>query len=483
MRSKLQRLGTALLLALSATPARATVTVTRPVSLQAVEADHVTLVWHTALPTMARVEFGTTLDYGRTAESKQAAREHALTLYRLAAGETYFYRVWSGGEILFEGPEYHFRTLPDKRTTRCRFLAFGDSGKGTAAQYSLVPGMVAAQADFVVHTGDVIYPSGEAEEFDDKYFEPYKDLVRNTPVWLSMGNHDIMTENGKPYLDAFHLPGNDRDGSERFYSFTWGQVHFVVLDSNGSISPDELAWLEEDLARTTTLWRIAVFHHPPYSCGLHGSSDYQRDLFAPIFERYGVDLVLNGHDHHYERTYPMRAEAIVDTNPTDYRNPTGVIYVVTGGGAGPRETSTSCDFTAVGIAATHFTQVDIDGPRLALAAVDADGRILDHMTIDKSPEVGAGSLTADLLPNIPNPFNPETQVRYALRKAGPVRIAIYDLAGRLVRELVHAEQTVGQYQVPWNGRDGRGNAVASGVYVLRLETDGPPIARKLLLAK
>ncbi len=475
--------GAGLALALISGSAQATVTVTRSVSVQAVEADSVTLVWQTQQPTDSRVEFGPTLDYGRTADAKQLVREHVVTLHRLAAGETYFYRVRSGGEILFEGPDYRFRTLPDKRTTRCRFLAFGDSGKGTAAQHSLVPSMIAAQADFAVHTGDVIYPLGEADEFDSKYFEPYRDLIRNTPVWLSMGNHDVMTSNGQPYLDAFHLPRNDRDGSERYYSFTWGQVHFLILDSNGIISADELEWLEADLAGTTTLWKVAVFHHPAYSCGLHGSSEYPRNRFAPLFERYGVDLVLSGHDHHYERTYPMLQEAISDTAQSDYRNPEGVIYVVTGGGAGPRETSTSCEFTAFGLAATHFTQVDVDGPRLALQAVDANGRVLDRITIDKSPEAGLGNAHADLLPNVPNPFNPETRVRYALRQPGPVRVAIYDLAGRLVRELVHAEQPVGQYQVLWNGRDGRGNAVASGVYVLRLETDGPPIARKLLLAK
>jgi hypothetical protein len=473
---------TALLMLLAATPVRATVPVTRPVSVQAVESDSVTLVWHTVEPTDARVEFGPTLDYGRSAEAKLPAREHALTLHKLSPGQTYFYRVRGGGEILFEGPEYFFRTLPDKRATRCRFLAFGDSGKGSAAQFSLVPAMVAARPDFVVHTGDVIYPLGEAEDFEEKYFQPYRDLIRNTPVWLSLGNHDVMTENGQPYLDAFRLPRNDRDGSERYYSFTWGQVHFVVLDSNGSISADELAWLEADLARTTTLWKVAVFHHPAYSCGLHGSSDYPRNRFAPLFERYGVDLALNGHDHHYERSYPMVAEAIVDTTRTDYRNPGGVIYVVTGGGAGPRETSTHCDFTAVGIAATHFTQVDVDGPTLVLQAIDADGRVLDRITIDKSPD-SASAAAADLLPNVPNPFNPETQVRYALHQPGPVRVAVYDLAGRLVRELVRAEQPIGSYQVPWNGRDQAGRAVASGVYVLRLEAGGPPIARKLLLAK
>jgi len=483
MQTLFRSLGTGAVLACVFASAHAAVNVTRPVSIQGVETGSVTLVWHTLEPTDARVEFGATLEYGRTAEAKELVREHVVTLSRLTAGETYFYRVRGGGEILFEGPEYHFQTLPDKRSTRCRFLAFGDSGKGTAAQFSLVPALVAAQADFIVHTGDVIYPSGEAKEFNSKYFQPYKNLIRNTPVWLSLGNHDVMTQDGQPYLDAFRLPRNDQDESERYYSFTWGQVHFVILDSNGTISPEELQWLETDLARTRTLWKVAVFHHPPYSCGMHGSSEYPRNRFAPLFERYGVDLVLNGHDHHYERTYPLLQGAVTDSARSEYRNPRGVIYVVTGGGAGPRETSTRCGFTAFGLAATHFTQVDVEGPRLELKAVHADGRILDRMSIDKSPASGAGAASANLLPNVPNPFNPETLVRYALHEPGAVRVGIYNLSGRLVRELVHGEQPVGQYQVLWNGRDENGHTVASGVYVLRLQTSGPPIARKLLLAK
>lgn len=476
-------LGITAALVCAASVVHAAITVTRPISVQGVEAHSVTLVWHTQELTDARVEFGPTLEYGRTAGEKQLMREHQVTLSRLSPGEKYYYRVLAGGEILYEGPAYFFRTLPDKRTTRLRFLAFGDSGKGTAAQFSLVPAMVAAQADFVVHTGDVIYPLGEAEEFNPRYFTPYKDLIRNTPVWLSLGNHDVETQQGQPYLDAFDLPRNSQDGSERYYSFNWGQVHFVVLDTNGEITPAELQWLENDLANTTTLWKIAVFHHPPYSCGMHGSSDYVRNRFAPLFERYGVDLALSGHDHNYERTFPLQQEAVTDSSRTDYRNPRGVIYVVTGGGAGPRETYTHCWFTAVGVAATHFTQVEIDGARLELTAVHADGRILDRMTLDKTPAPGSGNASADLLPNVPNPFNPETWVRYALHRPGPVQVGIYDLSGRLVRELVHAEQPIGQYRVLWNGRDTSGNAVASGVYVLRLQTDGPPIARKLLLAK
>lgn len=472
--------------AIASNDTHAAVALTRPVHVQAVTPDSVTIVWHTQDPLDAVVEFGRTLDYGRTAESKTLLQMHAITLHRLESGVQYYYRVRSGGEILCQGPDYFFRTLPDKRTTRLRFLAFGDSGKGTAAQFSLVPAMKAARPDFMVHTGDVIYNSGEAKDFDPKYFVPYADLLRNTPVWLSLGNHDYATLSGQPYLDAFWLPRNNPAQNERYYSFNYGQAHFAILDSNGAIDSTAMRWLDRDLAEATTLWKFAVFHHPPYSCGLHGSDVYVRNRFAPILERHGVDIVFTGHDHDFQRSHPLRAGSVVDgSNPASYRNPDGVIYVVTGGGAASRATSSSCAFTARAIAATHFTQIDIDGAILDLNAVDATGQVLDSIRIDKTPETSAGDSTAAaaLLPNAPNPFNPSTLLRYELSLPSPVRLEIFDLAGRRVRSLVHAEQPIGQHRVLWDGRDAIGARVASGIYMVRLQTDATTVSRKILLAK
>lgn len=478
----------ALVLLFAAFPAAAEIAVTRPVNVTAVTADSATIVWHTATPTTDCVEYGPTLAYGMSAETKVPTLEHAVTLHRLVPGQLYYYRVRCDGETLSEGPDYRFRSLPDKRTTRCRFIAFGDGGRGNATQLSLVPGLVAAEADFALHTGDVVYPLGEAEDFDPKHFFPYAPLLRNTPLWLSLGNHDYGTNDGQPYLDAFFLPRNNPAGTERYYSFDWGQVHVVILDSIAFDDPAQLAWLEADLAAATTTWKFAVFHHPLYSCGMHGSSTSVRNRFAPILEAHGVDIVLNGHDHDYQRSFPMRDGVAYDVAQSPhFLRPQGIVYIVTGGGAGVRPTSSSCEFTAVAVSATHFTQVDVDGTFLHLRAIDTAGQMLDEMTIDKSPapdsSAAAPALAAWLLPNVPNPFNPSTWLRYELSTPQQVHLAIYDLMGRRVRQLTQGAQPAGPHQVFWDGSDDRGTGVGSGIYLVRLQASEARTTRKILLAK
>ena len=123
------------------------------------------------------------------------------------------------------------------------------------------------------------------------------------PLFPTPGNHEYVTNQGQPYLDNFYLPANNPEGTERYYSFDWGPVHFVSLDSNcaiGLASPDrctlaaQKSWVAQDLAATQRPWKVAFFHHPPWSSGEHGSQLTMRREFGPLFEQYGVDLVLTG---------------------------------------------------------------------------------------------------------------------------------------------------------------------------------------------
>ncbi|OGN96479.1 MAG: hypothetical protein A2Z71_03990 [Chloroflexi bacterium RBG_13_50_21] len=139
-------------------------------------------------------------------------------------------------------------------------------------------------------------------QFYHSYIYPYQgsfgegaDVNRFYP---SLGNHDLQTENGKPYYDYFTLPGN-----ERYYDFTWGPLHLFALNTNDS-EPDgvgassiQAEWLKAGLAASTSTWDIVYMHYPPYSSGTHGSTDWARWPYA----EWGADVVLAGHDHTYER--------------------------------------------------------------------------------------------------------------------------------------------------------------------------------------
>lgn len=188
-----------------------------------------------------------------------------------------------------------------------RFVVFGDSGSGREPQFELARRMEEARAltdfRFAVTTGDNIYPSGDIGTVASRFEKPYESLLRaGVAFYPALGNHDIETNNGEDQIDYFGMPG-------RWYSFRRGCVEFFVLDSNQSellsFSFAQLQWLSETLSRATAPWKFVAMHHPLYS-SQREPSEYRRLLLEPLFVQYGVDLVLAGHDHGYERIRPRR---------------------------------------------------------------------------------------------------------------------------------------------------------------------------------
>ncbi len=168
--------------------------------------------------------------------------------------------------------------------------------------------------------GDNAYSNGTDAEYQSAVFDIYPTLLRKSVVWPTMGNHDgyssTSSSQSGPYFSIFSLPKNAEaggvaSGTEAYYSFDYGNIHFICLDSEGSSRSSHgamLEWLRLDLAATTKDWIIAYWHHPPYSKGSH-DSDTETNLVdmrqnaLPILEAGGVDLVLTGHSHSYERSY------------------------------------------------------------------------------------------------------------------------------------------------------------------------------------
>jgi hypothetical protein len=208
-----------------------------------------------------------------------------------------------------------------------RFAVIGDygqAGENLAAVAALVDSW---EVDFILTTGDNNYPSGAADTIDKNigqyfhhYIHPYRgdygDGARINRFFPSLGNHDWYTASAQPYLDYFDLPGN-----ERYYTFTWEFIDFFALDSDW-VEPDGIGrdsaqaqWLQGALSASQAAWKVVYFHHAPYSSGYHGSTVHMRWPFV----EWGADVVLAGHDHHYERLQ-------VD----------GLLYFVNGLGGGAR---------------------------------------------------------------------------------------------------------------------------------------------------
>jgi len=284
--------------------------------------------WRTDSPGSSTVQYGTILgNLNQSVTDDTSTTEHSVTITGLQANTKYYYSVGpfsndQGSESMLGGDSDHFfRTHPSVGSTdSLRVWIIGDSGRANdrarAVRDAYYNFTGSAETNVWLTLGDNAYTDGTDAEYQAAVFDIYDDLLRNTFLWPSIGNHDAHTNSAQPYIDIFELPSNAESGgmasgTERYYSFDYANVHFVSLDSASSdLSPSgEMAsWLKNDLANTKQSWVVAFFHHAPYSKGSHDSDNSNemnkmRQNILPILEDYGVDLVFAGHSHSYERSF------------------------------------------------------------------------------------------------------------------------------------------------------------------------------------
>ncbi|QSQ27881.1 metallophosphoesterase [Pyxidicoccus parkwayensis] len=450
--------------------------------LQKVGPDTATVAFRLAADCTPDVQYGVGAT-DHTQKSQASGRVHAVVLTGLEPGTEYTYVVSACGQ---ETPAKHFRTAPKPGTRSVHFTAVGDFGTGGTDQKQVSAAMLKVKPELFLALGDNAYSSGTESEIQNNLFTPMADLLAEVPLFASLGNHEYVTNQGQPYLDNLYLPSNNPANSERYYSFDWGHVHFVALDSNcavGLASADRCAlaaqktWLEKDLAATTQPWKIVFFHHPPWSSGEHGSQLTMRRNFAPLFEKYGVDLVLTGHDHNYERSKPMEGDAVAAAGR-------GIPYlVVGGGGAALRPFATSRpDWSVIRDDKAHgFLDVNVVDGTLTANLIETDGSVLDSFTLRKDlpplEQPPAGTLTVTV----------EGERGEAPHKAGFV--ATTPLAGAKVtwdfgdggsgegEAVQHTYEKAGQYTVTATATAGTQLQTATAVVeVTGVETPGetPP---------
>ncbi len=344
------------------------VTLTRGPYLQSVDFTRALIVWRTAAPGSTHIDYGVGA-YTHSIDRPAPTTEHSVALADLITGTEVLYRISTDGVELASSS---FRTASAPGLP-FDFAVVGDSGwwRDTTALYQVADRMATLDPQFVLHTGDVVYPDGQAEDYDPYFFQPYQALLRRAPFFPVLGNHDYHSQNGQPYLDAFYLPRNNPANTERYYSFDWGNAHFTALDFNTGPDPEQIAWLKNDLASSDSLWKIVFYHQAIYSSGPHGHEgwvDAKRELLAPIFEQNHVDIVFSGHDHDYERTQSIQ----------------GVVYVVSGGGGAALYPVAPQSFSAYVESTYHAVLVSVAGCTLTLQAIKPDGTVFDSTTLTKA---------------------------------------------------------------------------------------------------
>ena len=346
--------------------------------LQSVTAEGATVVWETDVPSSSRVIYGETPLMGFEAGDGSPKTLHEVRLTGLKPNTTYFYYVISElppeGDFPSDMPRYvwsginSFKTAPPPGKP-FKFVVYGDSRSNPDVHAGLVKLMMKAEPDLILHTGDLVGNGRYYSQWDEQFFEPLKPLISSVPIWPAIGNHERSHYN---FFRFFSLPGN-----EAWYSFDWGDAHFLVIDTEYDFGPgsEQYEFIERDLSESKAKWKFVFFHKPPYTAvprRFPGNTKV-REILGPLFERYGVDMVFCGHDHNYVRSKPIN----------------GVIYVITGGGGAGLYEVVPVSWAEVARAAHHFCFVRIGDPEegttdsLEMFAVDREGRVIDRIKLRK----------------------------------------------------------------------------------------------------
>ena len=359
----------------------------------------VTIMWETSSAASSRVicweterlhsglsgRFQTVEASAKVVEGDEPCCIHALALEGLEPGTTYHYKVRSAsdqGEVV-ESAEHPLKTavtaeVPFSFAVTSETGGYGDD----RINRPLFDQIGRFRPDFLLVVGDAVRSGSRYEDWEEWFFSPARELLHHTPFYLCPGNHE---ENSPWFYEFVAYPA-----PKNYYSFDYGNAHFVALDSPSlvdyqegrpvpteNLKPGSAQWefLVEDLSASQAQWKIVFFHYPPYVSG-----DYQVEemrALCPILEAQGVDLVFNSHTIVYERSHPLREGRL---DPEE-----GIVYIVAGGaGAKPDWFHPHRAWhTAQALAVPHFVQVIVAGTSLEVRAFDVEGRLFDTLTLSK----------------------------------------------------------------------------------------------------
>lgn len=413
-------------------------TVTRGPYLQMATPTSIEVRWRTSSTTNSYVRYGTTqAQLTAVASDSALTTEHQVKLTGLKPGTKYFYAVGTSTTNLVGNDANHlFVTSPTTGTGQpTRVWVIGDSGtadaNARAVRNAYYNATGSRYTNLMLMLGDNAYTDGTDSQYQAAVFDMYPTLLRQTPVWPTLGNHDGISANSStqtgPYYNVFTLPrageaGGLASGTEAYYSFDYGNVHFVCLESfetDRSTTGAMLTWLRNDLASTIQPWIIAYWHHPPYSKGSHDSDvdaemRQMRQNALPILEEQGVDLVLTGHSHSYERSFLIDGHygssstftTSMKVNGGDGRvngtgaytkaeegpwSHAGAVYAVAGSSGKIAGGALNHPAMYVSLNVLGSLVLDVAGNRLDATFLDSTGAIRDYFTISKGAAAGPPS--------------------------------------------------------------------------------------------
>lgn len=398
------------------------------------------------------------------------SHQHEGRIAGLTSSTLYLYRVRAGD---VRTGSFYAAPAPDAMAVK--LIVYGDTRTYPATHDTVAAGIVStytadpAFQTIALMTGDLVADGNTEASWDTDFFDPARsniaELHAHVPVVSARGNHE-----GTGALFGKYFPYPWVYG--RAWSFDYGPVHVAVVDQYTAYSAGspQLVWLENDLASTDRPWKFVVLHAPGWSAGGgHSNTTAVQTLIQPLCVQYGVQMLIAGHNHYYAR-------AVVD----------GIQHMTVGGGGAPLATPNPTDPYVVATAkAHHFCTIEIDGGTLTCTVVGKAGQVLDRFTVTHSgvPEPPAAPEPPDSSASIspaPNPSTGDVLLSFTLPHASRARLSIYDVTGRLVRQVLDSDLPAGPHSVTWDGRGDAGEQVPSGVYAAKLETDGATASGKIV---
>ena len=353
-----------------------------PPFLQFATEDSIRVVFETTRPVTGFVHYGDTKEFANRVRITDPVMLGEVLIEGLGADEPYFYQV----ELVDDRDQklasdlLTFQTAAP-RGTPVAFAILSDTQDNPEVSSILADHIWEQRPGFIIHPGDLTGTGSLKGDWTTEFFPGMNDLLSRVTMYPVLGNHE---QDARHYYRYFSLPD-----PEYHYRFSQGDVDFFMIDTNRDVAPGsaQFTWLDRELEASDALWKIVVHHHPPYSSdendygdtwtGRGSRGDTRVRVLSTLYDRHHVDLVLNGHIHSYERTWPIEGGRAVSEG--------GVVYTITGGGGGSLETPgpTRPGFNNTVRRGHHYCMVRVNGGALEFFAYDLENRLFDHMTLSK----------------------------------------------------------------------------------------------------
>jgi len=513
--------------------------ISRQPYLQVLSSTSIEVRWNTDSSNAGMVKYGLSMDeLTNSVTESEPVTFHRVPLEGLTPKTKYYYSI----DTFSASEEQYFTTSPVTGSEeKVRIWVIADFGQSriednTTRKFTMRRwkgfNNDSDHADFVLSLGDQT-ENDTQEELQLTYFDLLEKVLLNSPLYTVQGNHDFY-DGAVNYRKTFTLPAQGEAGgypstTQDYYSFDYGNIHVVVLSTEiDDINGAQLVWLQNDLQnidQDKTDWLIACLHRPFHSGGYHptdksSTAQKQRDYWLTELEDNGVDLILQGHNAIYERSFLIDnligkttelTEANIINGGDGREDGDGAYYKGSGlsphhgtifievapGGNAVSNNSNYAIFSSAfsGTSIEGSVVIDVDGSdrmdvHFLCNKPDAEGGyVRDYFTIIKADSISTESKAQEGLRdgyqirNFPNPFTASTSISYKITQTDQVQVDIYDVLGRYIYTINEGVKEKGMHTVAWSAHDEKGQILPGGIYVARLQAGNFSRNTKMLLLR